>query len=125
MKRLIAVALVGTVLGVVFFGPSSASANCRTVGCFNTQINKLKRQVRTLTQQVAGLQQRVYSCENTLVPVTEYGGYAYNLVDPFETTALDVTDPGDSVDAWLVANSCQGASTAKHATAWFGPPQSR
>jgi hypothetical protein len=56
----------------------------------------------------------------TEVPVTQYGdpngtfGYSFTSdgVTFFDTTALDVTAPGDTVSAWALVDSCNTTTTA-------------
>ena len=56
----------------------------------------------------------------TDVPITQYGdpsgtfGYSFTSdgVTFFNTTALDVTAPGDTVSAWALVDSCNTTTTA-------------
>jgi hypothetical protein len=96
MRKLIVILASVAALAIGAAAPSSAQA-CRTVKCFNRTIGTLQAQVGVLTSQV----QTLNTCLKRSA-VTSYFGYDYQGFAN-DTTALDFTSPGDSVDAWMVA----------------------
>jgi len=108
-KLLVVVVALAVVAGGLGAAPERADAACFTAGCFNKQIRKLKRQVRTLRTRVNAL----FACER-VVPVTSYFGYDYQGVTN-ATSALDYTDPGDPIHAWVVVDICQTETVARSA----------
>jgi hypothetical protein len=106
-KMIVALAAVAA-LALGASAPASAQG-CRTVKCFNKQIASLQSQVVELSGALSCLQP---------VPVTRYGGYDYNGYAG-ASTALDITDSGDSVNVWVVGiqpGSC-GSPQARSASA--------
>jgi hypothetical protein len=120
MKKVIAV-LVVLIASIV--GASSAHAvNCHSFACLNRAVNKLQKQVKTDTTALAVLA----TCLNEM-PVSDYGtppsaGYVY---DPgggqatYHVSALDVTDQGDTVGAWVIYDKCNTTPTATAALSRF------
>ena len=126
MKRFLIALAVGLVVAVTYVAaaPGSQEAGTPTARQFlalkkqvtrqGKQITALKKdegQVKTLAMDEAAV---IVDClAYQAVPVTEYGdvnsngtdGYAYTdtVGSSFFTTALDLTYPGDSVDAYLLA----------------------
>lgn len=82
-----------------------------TVSGQGTTLNSLSETVATQGKKLACF---------TEVPVTQYGdptgtfGYSFTSdgVTFFNTTALDLTAPGDSVGAWALVDSCNTTTTA-------------
>jgi outer membrane murein-binding lipoprotein Lpp len=102
MKKLIVLALsTGLLVWGLGVGANSADAACSTK-CLTKKINKLQSQVGTLNAQVQKL-----NTDNACIQrasVTQYFGYNYTSPSgPFNTTALDFTESGDPIDAWLLA----------------------
>jgi len=127
MKKMIVVLAAVAALALGASAPAGAQG-CRTVKCFNKQISSLQTQVVELTGALSCLQP---------VPVTRYGGYDYNGYAG-ASTALDITDSGDSVNVWFVGiqpGSCgspqarsasaakAASSSAARASSPFGPFQ--
>jgi hypothetical protein len=121
MRKLLAVALAGVfaTMAIGLASAPAAQAGCQTIRCLNKQDAKLKRQVRTLRRRV----RTIFTCLQ-VAPVTRYGdpeqdaGYLFDNDtgdpnDPFPTTALDITDPGDGISAWFVIDNCQTQDVAR------------
>jgi hypothetical protein len=106
MKKMIAVLAAVAALAVAATAPASAQAGCRTVKCFNKQIAGLQAQVGQLTSALNCLQP---------VAVSRYPGYDYNGYAA-ATTALDFTESGDEVSAWVL-NIQPGSCGAPHSRA--------
>jgi outer membrane murein-binding lipoprotein Lpp len=142
MKKLIVLALsTGLLVWLLGVGANGADASCSTK-CLTKKINKLQSQVGTLNAQVQSLNTEVQTLntDNACIQrlsVTQYFGYDYTSPSgSFNTTALDFTEPGTPIDAWLLAippGTC-GTATSKTAAAslatgafqpWqpVGPPQ--
>ena len=137
MKKLIVVALsTGLLVWLLGVGANSADAACSTK-CLTKKINKLQSQVQSLNAQVQKLNTDTACIQR--VSATQYFGYDYTAPSgSFTTTALDFTDPGSPIDAWLLAippGTC-GTATSRTAAAslaagafqpWqpVGPPQSK
>ncbi len=89
-----------------------------TVSGQGTTLNSLSGKVNSLSGTVA-TQGKKLACF-TEVPVTQYGdpsgtfGYSFTSdgVTFFNTTALDLTAPGDTVGAWALVDSCNTTTTA-------------
>ena len=136
MKKLIVLALsTGLLVWVLGVGANSADAACSTK-CLTKKINKLQSQVGALNAQVQSLNTQVQTLntDNACIQrasVTQYFGYNYTTPSSsFNTTALDFTEPGDPIDAWLLAippGTCGTATSrtadASHATGAFQPWQ--
>lgn len=124
MKKMIVVLAAVAALTAVTAAPASAGG-CRTVKCFNNRINVLQSEVVELSSALNCLQP---------VAVSRYPGYDYNGYAA-ATTALDFTESGDQVSAWVLniqPGSCgspttraASQSTPKSGTAAraFGPFQ--
>jgi outer membrane murein-binding lipoprotein Lpp len=109
MKKLIVLALsTGLLVWGLGVGANSADAACSTK-CLTKKINKLQSQVGALNAQVQSLNTQVQklNTDNACIQrasVTQYFGYNYTSPSgPFNTTALDFTESGDPIDAWLLA----------------------
>ena len=131
MKRLVLIALAAAL--TVLASGTSAQAGCNTAKCLNKKIRTLSTQVtqlqQTVTQQAATIQQTQQGL-NTVVnclaeaPLTQYGdpagdfGYQFDnnqsptVEDIIGTTALDVTQPTDTVDGWALFDACNTTTTA-------------
>lgn len=123
MRKLIVLALLIAllILGLAV-SASSANAACGTK-CLSKQIKKLKTQVGSLNAQVGSLNAQVQTLntENACireVAVTSYYGYDY--LSSFYTTALDFTEPGSAIDAWMLAVQPGTCGTATSRTAAAG-----
>jgi hypothetical protein len=89
-----------------------------TVSGQGATLNSLSGNVNSLAGTVA-TQGKKLACF-TEVPVTQYGdpsgrfGYSFTSdgVTFFNTTALDLTAPGDTVGAWALVDSCDTTTTA-------------
>lgn len=101
--------------------PASAPAyNCHSWRCVNKALNKMQKQV-TLDNKALGI---LLNCIAE-VPFTSYGdpkgtfGYSYSKDGTAKTytTALDLTFSGDTVGAWMLADSCNSKRTASIARA--------
>jgi outer membrane murein-binding lipoprotein Lpp len=143
MKKLIVLALsTGLLVWSLGVGANSADAACSTK-CLTKKINKLQSQVGTLNAQVQSLNTQVQALNTSnaciqRASVTQYFGYNYTSPSSsFNTTALDFTEPGTPIDAWLLAippGTC-GTATSRTAASlaagafqpWqpVGPPQSK
>jgi len=110
MKKMIAVLAAVAALAVAAAAPASSQAACRTVKCFNSRIAALSSQVAQQNAQVAELKTAL----NCLQPVavSRYPGYDYNGYAA-ATTALDFTESGDEVSAWVL-NIQPGTCGAPH-----------
>ena len=70
----------------------------------------------TLQSKVRTRNTAVFVCEQE-VPITQYGdpngtfGYVFDSGGTFDTTGLDVTATGDTVDAWFVFDGCNTQTT--------------
>jgi hypothetical protein len=119
IDRVIGLAAIAGAMAV----PASAQAyNCHSWKCVNRTLNKMQKQVTLDTKAVGVLLNCIVE-----VPFTAYGdpngsfGYAYNKNGTTKyTTALDVTFSGDSVGAWMLADSCNSKKTASIAHAQMG-----
>jgi hypothetical protein len=120
MRKLFLLALTAmlAVLAIGLSAPSSASAGCYVVRCFNQQDAKLKQKVRVLTKAIV----RIHNCLK-VVPLTQYGDstggtYGYYYEPPsgpgFDTSALDQSAPGQPVFSWFVVDSCNKATVASN-----------
>lgn len=117
MRRIII--LSALVIAGAFTIVSTAQAQCG-LGCLNHKITVLQRTVRADTRALTA----VATCFAEH-PVTLYGdpsgtfGYVFDQGNglTFDTTALDATQTGDSVSAWLLYDQCNTAVTANHARA--------
>jgi hypothetical protein len=129
MRKMLILALAtGALILGLGVSASSADAACSTK-CLNKKIKSLQNQVATLNTQL--------SCMQSVVPVTRYDGYDY--LNTFSTTALDITDPGDPVLAWvpIIQPGTCSTTTARTAAAsgggapsgftpsQLGPPQTK
>jgi hypothetical protein len=110
MKKMIAVLAAVAALAVAAAAPASSQAACRTVKCFNSRIALLSSQVAQQSAQMAELKTAL----NCLQPVavSRYPGYDYNGYAA-ATTALDFTESGDEVSAWVL-NIQPGTCGAPH-----------
>jgi outer membrane murein-binding lipoprotein Lpp len=136
MKKLIVLALsTGLLVWALGVGANSADAACSTK-CLTKKIKKLQSQVGTLNTQVQSLNTQVQklNTDNACIQrasVTQYFGYDYTSPSgSFNTTALDFTESGDPIDAWLLAippGTCGTATSrtagADRATGAFHPWQ--
>jgi hypothetical protein len=156
MRRKLAGVCLFVVLLVVALAGSAASAqaSCHSWSCVNRQLNalhgalakadaRIARDDATITKN-ARVYNGLVACL-TEVPMTTYGdtggtfGYTF---DPgagapvFDSTALDVTNTGTSVDGWSLFDKCNTSTTPGAAadtkagqitpatSAWrFGHPQ--
>ena len=123
MKKLIVLALsTGLLVWALGVGANSADAACSTK-CLSKKINKLQSQVGALNAQVQSLNTQVQTLNTDnaciqRVSVTQYFGYDYTSPSgPFNTTALDFTESGDPIDAWLLAIPPGTCGTAASRTA--------
>jgi outer membrane murein-binding lipoprotein Lpp len=116
MKKLIVLALsTGLLVWLLGVGANSADAACSTK-CLTKKINKLQSQVQSLNAQVQKLNTDTACIQRA--SVTEYYGYDYTSSSgSFITTALDFTDPGSPIDAWLLAIPPGTCGTATSRTA--------
>ena len=99
-------------------GPAGAATNCKTVSCLNKEVKALTKVVTADTRFIGSLA----NCLSE-IPVTQYGnpngtyGYMYNpgaSVGPaYDTTALDITNHGTPVSAWLMYDKCNHTSAAQ------------
>jgi hypothetical protein len=115
MRKGILLAVCAGALMVGVAAPSTASA-CKTTKCFNKAIRTLRAQVNSLNAQVQ-TQNATIACIRR-ASVTSYFGYDYQGT-PSATSALDFTDPGDPVDAWMLAvqpGECGTPATASSAS---------
>jgi hypothetical protein len=121
MKRIITTTAVAAVVAGLTSAPAWAKS-C-DVGCLNNKLATLNNKVATLTKVVATDTKvlQVYTSCLSEVPVTVYGdglhntfGYSYNdgTNAPFLTSALDITQQGGQVDAWLMYDKCNKTTTA-------------
>jgi outer membrane murein-binding lipoprotein Lpp len=118
MKKLIVLALsTGLLVLLLGIGANSADAACSTK-CLTKKINKLQSQVQSLNAQVQKLNTDTACIQR--VSVTQYFGYDYTTPSgSFSTTALDFTEPGSPIEAWLLAippGTC-GTATSRTGTA--------
>jgi hypothetical protein len=126
MKKLLVLALsIGLLVWGLGVGTSSADAACG-VKCLSKQVKKLKSQVGSLNAQVQSLS-AANACIRT-TPVTQYFGYEFG--GTIFTTALDFTDPGDSVSIQMLGippgtcgTSTSRTASASRATGGFQPLQ--
>src|SRR5215208_5343444 len=102
MKKLIVLALsTGVLVWALGVGANSADAACSTK-CLTKKIKKLQSQVESLNTQVQKLNTDSACIQRA--SVTQYFGYDYTSPSgSFNTTALDFTELGDPIDAWLLA----------------------
>jgi hypothetical protein len=140
MRKLLILALAtGLLIWGLAVGAGSASAACGTK-CMSKQLKKLRGQIGRLNAQVGSLNAQVgslnaqvqtLSADNACIrrlAVTQYYGYDY--ASSFYTTALDFTESGSAIDAWMLAvepGTC-GTSTSRtgsagRATGVFQPLQ--
>lgn len=96
--------------GVTWRSLPSSSSRCRNVGCLQRQVNRLTSILKIDTKYMAILA----NCLSE-VPVSDYGdqsggtfGYVYDNGDGTsqDTSAMDVTNPGTQVGAWMMTDSC-------------------
>lgn len=123
MRKLIVVALLASALLVVAnAGTASASvrwpARCTNFKCVNAHMNALHAYDLTVKKKLASLAW-VNPCLNTAFPVTQYPSYLYDdgAGGAFDTTGLDYTASGDSIDYWAWATTpgtCGSSVTARH-----------
>lgn len=122
MRKLLILALAtGLLIWGLAVGAGSASAACGTK-CMSKQLKKLRGQIGSLNAQVGSLNAQVQtlSADNACIrrlAVTQYYGYDY--ATSFYTTALDFTESGSPIDAWMLAvepGTC-GTSTSRTGTA--------
>jgi hypothetical protein len=114
------VAAIATAFAVPAFSTPSSSVP--------TRVKALEAKVKTLTtrlnrtQALATVSAAKLSCLKNLMPVSSYGdgttsGYVYTQdarATSFLTSALDVTEQGQTPGAWvaLVESSCIGSSSS-------------
>jgi outer membrane murein-binding lipoprotein Lpp len=136
MKKLIVLALsTGLLVWALGVGANSADAACSTK-CLTKKIKKLQSQVGTLNTQVQSLNTQVQKLNTDNACIQRVSGtqyFGYNYTSPsgsFNTTALDFTESGDPIDAWLLAippGTCGTATSriagADRATGAFQPWQ--
>ncbi len=110
MRRLLVIAaIVGAVL-LSTAGTSQAAttwpAKCSSFKCVNAHLNALHSAQQTINKKLKSLAW-VNVCLDTPIPITQYPGYLYDdgAGGSFDTTALDGTASGDSVDYWLWATT--------------------
>lgn len=115
--------LSGTVAGQ----GGSLSGLSGSLNGLSGKVDSLSGSLTSLSGKVDSLSGTVTSAGQLLacigeVPVTEYGdpagsfGYSYfDGMTSFDTTALDITAPGDPVGAWSVIDSCNTTPTASPA----------
>jgi hypothetical protein len=136
MKKLIPVA-VGAMILLVLAMTGPAEAKCGTK-CLNKKVRALSAGLAAAQQTIALQGQRLQqttqelsSLENCLgeAPLTQYGdpagtfGYMFDNDaigsggDPFETTALDITESGDQIDGWALFDFCNTTSVASASAA--------
>ena len=92
-----------------------------TVSGQGTTLNSLSGTVNSLSGRVSSQGTKLACFTDT--PITQYGdpsgtfGYQFTSDGAtfVDTTALDVTAPGDPVDAWAVIDSCNTTPTASAA----------
>src|SRR5260370_657342 len=119
MRVILAVAATAAILaGAALAGTSSS-------GPTTAQLNALSKRVATLELAVAAVRKSNNSlvdfidhCVGGYLGVAEYGdashGYVFNLdSSTFNTSALDLTHPGDTADYWLVAAPADCAKTKR------------
>jgi hypothetical protein len=142
MKKLIVLALsTGLLVLLLGIGANSADAACSTK-CLTKKINKLQRQVGASMRRSRAQHGSRHSTRTSCiqrVSVTQYFGYNYTTPSgSFSTTALDFTEPGSPIEAWLLAIPPGTCGTATSRTAvpatrrvlskpWqpVGPPQTK
>jgi hypothetical protein len=111
MRKVLIVGALAVLCSLAFgaSGTQAKFANCHSFGCVNKKLNALHKQQRRTARLVT-------KCE-AVAPVTDYGdpngsfGYVFDNNDgagPFFTSALDLTFPGDPVDAFMLVDVCHG-----------------
>jgi hypothetical protein len=109
---------------VLHVGPSAHSANCHTISCLNGKLNSLTQKLNRDDRALGTL----LSCLKE-VPLSTYGnpagtfGYMFDKgsgVAPIDTTAVDVTNPGDTVNGWVLFDGCNSTTTAFHTAGILG-----
>lgn len=123
MKRFVVILAIA-VGALALASPAGAQFNCHNWTCVNRVLNVQQKQINVDTQAVATLAGTLGRCLQDL-PVSQYGGsgsggYIFDTTGAstfIETSALDVTQPGDQVGAWLLADTCNTTQTAALARA--------
>jgi hypothetical protein len=106
---------LAAIVGAIAVPASAQAYNCHSWKCVNKALNKMQKQV-TFDNKAVGV---LLNCIGE-VPFTSYGdpkgtfGYSYSKDGTAKsyTTALDLTFSGDTVGAWMLADSCNSKKTA-------------
>lgn len=118
MKKLILTAGVLTALAI----PAASQASCGSLSCVNRQLTTLKKQV-SLDTRILRVDTRALSSLTSCLgefALSQYGdvsgtfGYQFNAADGspiFNTSALDVTQSGDAIGAWVMTDRCNQQTT--------------
>ena len=131
------IAALGAALGL---GAGSAQAiTCHSWSCVNSHLNSMQSALKTDAAIISQDNRAIGNLANCLgeSPLTRYGDPAGSLgyvFDPgsggaqFDTTALDVTNSGNTIGGWAMFDKCNTQTTASfrrgHASAFstaFGP----
>lgn len=124
MKRIITLAVAIAALGAA----ATADAKPCNLACLTKQVKTLTKQVKTLSKEVQSDTTSIGVLQDCVqeVGVTSYGdgetgtfGYSYNPGDgtaPYLTSAMDATNPGDPVDAWMLVDGCNTKITASESS---------
>jgi len=109
VRRILVIALIVGAALLSTAGTSQAAARwparCSNFKCVNAHLNALHSYDLTVKKQLANLSW-VNRCINTSFPVTQYPSYLYDdgFGGYFDTSGLDYTGSGDSIDYWVLAN---------------------
>lgn len=120
MRKFLVLAVACAMAASMVAAPAQAQS-------LSKKVAELSRQVKQLTRQVNGLNGTVNADHRTLAcmhefPITQYGdksgsfGYPYYFTgvgNPLLTTALDVTETGGSVSAWVLTDGCNSQTVAR------------
>jgi len=114
--------------------PLAQAKSCTSISCLQSELNSLTKQVKSLKTKLTA-DEKTLSSDNKLDtslsdcleegPITQYGdpagtyGFSYTPsagATAVQTTAVDITRTGTTVDAWVLIDGCNTETTPPTST---------